>query len=81
MPFVAEFAFYLLMEVIMYSIGRLVIPIISFGRARAVRAKELFGRNSMAYDEQSKMLVPEWGASLTGVLTLVALLSLYLALR
>ena len=75
-----EFAFYVFMEVLMYSLGRFVIPIISFGRARAARTKEIFSRNPVPpYTEDGKMLVPEWGAALVGLLTLTTAISLYCA--
>ncbi|QJD88979.1 hypothetical protein HH213_01930 [Duganella dendranthematis] len=82
MAIVIEFAFYLLMEVILYTIGRVVIPIISFGRARAIYAKEFFRGKLATYDEETgKMLISTWGASLIGGLTLwgVLLLSFTLA--
>lgn len=82
MMIVGEFAFYLFMEVLMYSLGRLVIPIISFGRARAMRSKEIFSREPVApYADDGKMLVPEWGAAIVGVLTLTAAISVYVVLH
>jgi hypothetical protein len=82
MMIVAEFAFYLFMEVLMYSLGRFIIPIISFGRARAVRPREIFSKDMHpAYDDDGKMLVPEWAAVVIGVLTLTAAFSIFFALR
>ncbi|WP_432379451.1 hypothetical protein [Duganella sp. P38] len=82
MMIIGEFAFYLFMDVLMYSLGRLIIPIVSLGRARAVRTREIFSRNPMPpYADDGKMLIPEWGAAMAGVITLSLALSLYLALR
>jgi hypothetical protein len=82
MMIVGEFAFYLFMEVLMYSLGRFIIPIISFGRARAMRSKEIFSRKLVPpYADDGKMLVPEWGAAMVGVLTLIAAISAYAALH
>lgn len=82
MMIVAEFAFYLFMEVLMYSLGRFIIPIVSLGRARAVRTREIFSRAPVApYAEDGKLLVPEWGAAMAGVITLTLAISLYVALR
>jgi hypothetical protein len=81
MMIIAEFAFYLFMEVLMYSLGRFVIPIISFGRARAVRTREIFSKSPVAYADDGKMLVPEWGAAMIGVLTLTLAVTIYFALR
>lgn len=82
MMIIVEFAFYLFMEVLMYSLGRLVIPIISFGRARAMRSREIFSRKPVdPYTEDGKMLVPESGAALIGVMTLTLAISAYVALH
>lgn len=82
MMIVAELAFYLFMEVLMYSLGRFIIPIISFGRARAMRTREIFSRKPVdPYTEDGKMLVPEWGAAMIGVLTLTLAITLFVALR
>ncbi|MBV7535487.1 hypothetical protein KW842_06895 [Duganella sp. sic0402] len=82
MMIVAEFAFYLFMEVLMYSLGRFVIFIISFGRARAVRTREIFSNKMLPpYADDGKMLVPEWGVVMVGVLTLTAAFSIFFALR
>ncbi len=82
MMIVGEFAFYLFMEVLMYSLGRFVIPIISFGRARAMRTREIFSRKPLSpYTDDGKMLVPEWGAAMVGVLTLTAGIALYAVLH
>jgi hypothetical protein len=80
MPIVIEFAFYLLMEVILYGIGRLVIAIISLSRARAVDTREFFTGYFVAYDEQGKMLVPAWGAAVVGALTLFGVVWLCIVL-
>jgi hypothetical protein len=83
--FAGELLFYLFMEVLLYSLGRFVIPIISLGRARAVRVKEIinqgFGQDRPAYDEDGKMLVPEWAAMIIGVVTLFGLVALLVALH
>lgn len=82
MAIVLEFAFYLFMEVLMYSLGRIVIPIISFGHARAMRTREIFSRKPVEpYAADGKMLVPEWGAAMIGVITLTAAVSIFFALR
>lgn len=82
MMIVGEFAFYLFMEVLMYSVGRFVIPIISFGRARAARSREIFSRKPLPpHAEDGKLLVPEWGAAMVGVFMLTAAISLYVALH
>jgi hypothetical protein len=63
-------------------LGRLVIPIISLGRARATRAREIFSKNPVpAYADDGKMLVPEWATSIIGVLALTLLASLFFAFR
>lgn len=81
MMFIGEFLFYLFMEILMYSLGRLVIPIISFGRARAIRYSEIiFGQERPAYDEDGKMLVPEWAAMMLGVGVLIGLIALFTTL-
>jgi hypothetical protein len=81
MAIVIEFAFYLLMEVILYTIGRVVIPIISLGRARAIRTKEFFSGKLMTHDEKTgQMLISSGGASLVGGLTLWGVLLLSFAL-
>ncbi|MRW89053.1 hypothetical protein GJ699_03555 [Duganella sp. FT80W] len=85
MAIIAEFAFYLFMEVLMYGLGRIVIPILTFGRARAMNIKEiatLFPRMQVEEGEgEGKLLVPEWMTAMIGVLTLTGLVMLYLALR
>ena len=77
MMLIAQFLFYVFMELLvyglMYSIGRLMIPVVSFRRARAVRVKEIFSPSLPAYDQDGKMLVPEWAAIMLGVVTVVAL--------
>jgi hypothetical protein len=80
MMLIGEFLFYFFMEVLMYGLGRLVIPIISFGRARAIRVKEIFSNDRPAYDDNGKMLVPEWAAMMAGVITLAILMTLLAAL-
>jgi hypothetical protein len=72
MMLIAECLFYLFMEVLLYGLGRMMVPLVSFGRARAVRGKELFSTEFRAYDEDGKMLVPEFAARLLGIVTLVA---------
>ncbi|MYM36097.1 hypothetical protein GTP38_17330 [Duganella sp. FT94W] len=82
MMIIGEFAFYLFMEVLMYSVGRFVIPVISFGRARAARPREIFSRKPLPpHAEDGKLLVPEWGVAIVGLLTLTAAIALYIALR
>ncbi|MYN25610.1 hypothetical protein [Duganella levis] len=81
MAIVIEFAFYLLMEVILYAIGRVVIPIISLGRARAIHTKQFFRPKLVTYDEKTgQMLISTGGASLVGGLTLWSALLLWFAL-
>ncbi|MYM81614.1 hypothetical protein GTP44_06550 [Duganella sp. FT50W] len=82
MMIIGEFAFYLFMEVLMYSLGRFVIPVISFGRARAARTREIFSRKPVTtHTDDGKLLVPEWGVAIVGLLTLTAAIALYIALR
>lgn len=75
MMLILQFLFSTFMELlvysVMYSIGRFMVPIVSFGRARAVRVKEIFNPGLPAYDEDGKMLVPEWAAIVLGVVTLI----------
>lgn len=81
MAIVIELAFYLLMEVILYTIGRAVIPIISLGRARAIHTKEFFRAKLVTYDEKTgQVLISTGGASLVGGLTLWGSLLLWFAL-
>lgn len=79
MMFIGELLFYLFMEGLMYGLGRLMIPIISFGRARAIRLSEISGYERPAYDADRKMLVPEWAAMMLGFATLAALVVLLAA--
>jgi hypothetical protein len=82
MAIVAEFAFYLLMEVLMYGLGRCLIPIITLGRARAANAKEIFASSARVYAEKDgKLVFSEMASAMTGVLFLSLLLPLYLAFR
>lgn len=82
MMIIAEFAFYLFMEVLMYTLGRIAIPILSLGRARAVRTREIFSRKPVApYDDDGKMLVPEWAATVLGVMLLTVGIAAYMARR
>ena len=76
MMFIGDFLFAAFMEVLMYGLGRFMIPIVSFGRARAVRGKEIFSSEFRAYDEDGKMLVPELAARILGIVTLVAFIVL-----
>jgi hypothetical protein len=83
--FVGQCLFNLFMEVLMYGFGRLVIAIVSLGRARAIGIKEIFnqdfGHDHPAYDQDGKMLVPAWAATIIGVATLFGLVALFLSLR
>lgn len=71
---ILEFTFYLFMEVLMYGLGRVVIPIITLGRARAFRFKEICTKYPYMQDEGGKMLVPEWMTVMVGFLTFMALI-------
>jgi hypothetical protein len=81
MMFIGGCLFELFMQVLMYGLGRFVISIVSFGRARAIGIKEFLSNEWPAYDEDGKMLVPEWAAMIIGVMTLFALMALLTALR
>jgi len=80
MMLIAQFLFYVFMELLvyglMYSIGRFMIPIVSFGHARAVRVKEIFAPGLPAYDEDGKMLISEVAARILGFATVIALVLL-----
>lgn len=80
MMLIAQFLFSTFIELLvyslLYSIGRFMIPIVSFGRARAVRVKEIFNPALPAYDEDGKMLIPEWAAIVLGVVTLIVFIVL-----
>ncbi len=77
---ILEFTFYLFMEVLMYGLGRIVIPILTFGRARAFRLKEICTKYPYMQDEGGKMLVPEWMTVLVGFLTFMTLITIGFAL-
>jgi hypothetical protein len=83
--FIGGCLFELFMQVLMYGLGRFVISIVSFGRARAIGVKEIFGQgyghDHPAYDTDGKMLVPAWAAMIIGVLTLFASVALLTSLR
>lgn len=85
MMFMGGLLFELFMQVMMYGLGRFVISVVSFGRARAIGVKEIFsqdfGHDHPAYDGHGKMLVPAWAAMIIGVITLLGLVTLLVALR
>ncbi|NGZ85474.1 hypothetical protein [Duganella aceris] len=81
MTFIGGCLFELFVQVLMYGLGRFVISIVSFNRARAIGIKEFFSNDRPAYDEEGKMLVPEWAAMIIGVMTLFASVALFTAFR
>jgi hypothetical protein len=80
MTIVAEFALYLFMEVLMLSLGRCAIFVLSLGHARAQSFKEVLG--SRIYTHQDgKLVFSHVAAQLIGILCLFGSLSLYFSLR
>jgi hypothetical protein len=78
MALIIELAFYLLMEVIVYGLGRVSIFIFTLGHVRAENAKEIISMNNQGYAERdSKIVVPAMVAKILGVAVLTALFMLY----
>jgi hypothetical protein len=77
MAIIAEFVVYVFMEFVFYSIGRLLIPLISFGQARAQTFKEMKTSYVRMYSvEDDKVVFTQMATSMIGVLTLFALITL-----
>lgn len=77
-----EFALYVLMEVILYGIGRIVIAVLSLGHARTQTFKETATAYYRFYSEEDgKTVFSHMAASMIGALTLTAIITLAIALR
>jgi hypothetical protein len=78
MAVIIEFAFYLLMDVIMYALGRATIFIFILGHVRAENAKEMISmRNQACAGRDSKLTLPALAAKVIGIAVFTALLMLY----
>jgi hypothetical protein len=79
MGILIEFAFYLVMELVMYNIGRAVIAVLSFGRARAGGLKEAF--STTHGQPATGIVVPAGMTQLIGVAAFSAFLIVFFAVR
>jgi len=71
---IAEFFMPLLFNVVFYGIGRIVIPILSFGYCRAETAKELMQGRMFIYDRRGdKIVISEFFTSVIGFLATIGL--------
>lgn len=53
MAFVIEFFFYIIMEIIMYWVGRIAVAVFSLGHARYESAGEIFGNKAIINDNKN----------------------------
>ncbi len=81
MLIIGEFAFYIFMEVLMYGLGRAVIFLFSFGRARAENSREMSSFRLGYAGADGKVVVSEMFTILIGFITLSCVLALILTLR
>jgi len=81
MGIVIELAFSVLMEVFLYNLGRVVVFVLSFGRARSENLREIIGRKKPeAPGAKQKIIVQASVTQLIGGLTLTAALTLLLTM-
>lgn len=74
MGFIAEAIIQFFLEVICYGIGRILIPLISFGTARAANLKELTRSGSTIYTRRDGVIVlSDDVTTLIGVIFLIIL--------
>ena len=74
MPFLIEFALSLLMDVVMYGLGRAAVFVFSCGQARAEGLREAFGRAGPPSGvRDDKIVVPAWACQMIGVLVFAIL--------
>jgi hypothetical protein len=71
-----EFAFGFLMEVILYGIGRATVAVLSLGRIRAERFRDLFPGNQVCSAQGTHIIVPIMVCQLIGAGVLVAFIRL-----
>lgn len=78
MAFIAECLISLLFNVVFYSIGRLIIPVLSLGHARAENVREIFYERTFVYSRRDgKVSFSEPATSLIGLAFLILLAILY----
>ncbi|RZT09441.1 hypothetical protein SAMN05216319_2130 [Duganella sp. CF402] len=75
---VLEFFMPLVFNVLFYAIGRFIIPIVSFGHARAENAGEVFQfRTFICTRREGKLTFSEFATSIIGLIAAILLVIAY----